>query len=235
MATPPNNNQYSVQETLQEERYLWMARAFALVAVLAFIANFLMLIALSGLSPLMRVQPFYLQTQAKEHQVISIVRPNFSAMAPKDVDILQEALVREYLLARFGIGADVKELERRWGINGIIYAMSENSVYREFREKEMMAMQEQARSDGLTRNVQINWVNRKEHLSDVDVWTAEIELTDMSQKIGDLRTSKWIVTMEVAFEPKRKRMEWAQRLRNPLGFVVKKFGRAISKENVKSS
>ena len=61
----------SSKEVLQEERYLWMARAFALVALLALIANFLMLIALSGLTPLIRVQPFYLQSQAKEHQVIS--------------------------------------------------------------------------------------------------------------------------------------------------------------------
>ena len=235
MAASPKNNQYSAQETLQEERYLWMARAFALVAVLAFVANLLMLIALSGLSPLMRVQPFYLQTQAKDRQVISIVRPNFSAMESKDVDILQEALVREYLLARFGIGADVNELERRWGIDGIIFSMSEASVYKDFHEKESITMLEQARSDGLTRDVRINWVNRKEHRQDSDVWWAEIELTDMSQKVGDRRTSKWTVTMEVAFQPSGRKMEWAQRLKNPLGFVVKKFGRVVSKENASIS
>ena len=232
-ASPKQERQYSAQEVLQEERYLWMARAFALIGVLAFVANLLMLIALSGLTPLMRVQPFYLQTQSKDRQVISIIRPNPEEL---DSDILQEAMVREYLLARFGIGADTAELERRWGIDGSIFAMSEASVYKDFHEKESTKMLEQARSDGLTRDVNIKWVNRKERLSNgASVWVAEIELIDMSQKIGDRYVSKWTITMEVMFQPSRKKMEWAQRLKNPLGFVVTKFGRVLSKENAGAS
>lgn len=219
----------SAKEILQEERYLWMARAFSLVALLAFIANILMLIALSGLMPLLRVQPFYLQTQDKDRQVISIVRPSPDEL---DSDVLQEALVREYLLARFGISADVSEVERRWGIDGVVFSMSESSVYKDFHEKEAIAMLNQARLDGLTRDVRIGWVNRKERYANgASVWVAEIELIDMSQKISDLYTSKWTVTMEVMFQPTRRRMEWSQRLKNPLGFIVTHFGRKPAQEN----
>lgn len=218
----------SSKEVLQEERYLWMARAFALVALLALIANFLMLIALSGLTPLIRVQPFYLQSQAKEHQVISIVRPDFSSMNEKDFDVLQESLVREYLLARFGIGSDVEEVARRWGNDGIIFAMSETSVLKTFNEVESIKMLNQARMEGLTRDVHIGWVNRKRR--NPDVWEAEIELVDMGRKISDKYVSKWIVKMEVAFQPLKK-MEWSQRLKNPLGFMVTKFGRTPVDEN----
>ena len=228
MAQAKDEQPYSAKEALQEERYLWMARAFSLVALLALIANFLMLIALSGLMPLMRVQPFYLQSQAKDRQVISIVRPNPEEL---DSDILQEALVREYLLARFGIGADVAEVERRWGIDGMIFTMSKDSVYKDFHEKESMEMLKQARSDGLTRDVKILSVNRAEQFPDGGVWVAEIELIDMSQKISDRYTSRWTVKMEVVFQTSGRQMDWSQRLKNPLGFMVTKFGRVLSKEN----
>lgn len=226
MASPQKD--YSEKEMLQEERYLWMARAFSLVALLALIANFLMLIALSGLMPLMRVQPFYLQSQSKERQVISIVRPNPEEL---DSDLLQESLVREYLLARFGIGADIAELNRRWGSDGIIYSMSETSVYKDFTDKEYLEMLKMAENDGLTRDVKILSANRLRHLTDSDVWVAEIELIDMSQKVSDRYVSRWTVKMEVTFQASGRQMDWSQRLKNPLGFMVINFGRVPSKEN----
>ncbi len=226
MASPQKD--YSEKEMLQEERYLWMARAFSLVALLALIANFLMLIALSGLMPLMRVQPFYLQSQSKDRQVISIVRPNPEEL---DSDLLQESLVREYLLARFGIGADIAELNRRWGSDGIIYSMSETSVYKDFTDKEYLEMLKMAENDGLTRDVKILSANRLRHLADSDVWVAEIELIDMSQKVSDRYVSRWTVKMEVTFQASGRQMDWSQRLKNPLGFMVINFGRVPSKEN----
>ena len=79
----------TAQETLQEERYLWMARSFSLVALLAFIANLLLLIALFGLVPLVRVQPYYIQTQDKNQQVVFVARPPKEELKSK---ILKEAL-----------------------------------------------------------------------------------------------------------------------------------------------
>ena len=225
---PKNENQSSAQETLQEERYLWMARAFALVALLSFVANFLMLVALSGLTPLMRVQPFYLQTQAKDHQVIAVFRPNSDEL---NSDILQESLVREYLLARYGIGADKEELRRRWGLDGNVASMSETSVFQEFNDMEYGPAKKRDDFDTLTRDVRINVVNRKERYSNGGVWVAEIELIEMSEKLTERNISRWAVKMEVAFQTANMKVEWRDRLKNPLGFSVKKFGRTPLKEN----
>lgn len=229
MSTPPKTEDTnSSKEVLQEERYLWMARAFALVALLAVIANVLMLIALSGLTPLIRVQPFYLQSRTKEEQVISVVPPDFTTMNEKDFDVLQESLVREYLLARFGISSDVEEVEQRWGIDGIVAAMSETSVYRAFNELESTVLLNQARTDGLTQDVKIGVVNRKTRKP--DVWEAEIEVIKMSQRVGERDITKWKIKMEVVFQPLRQ-MQWAQRLKNPLGFTVTHFSRTPLDEN----
>ena len=75
-------------------------------------------------------------------------------------------------------------------------------------------------------------VNKQESYPDgMSVWRAEIELIDMSQKISNSFSSRWQVTMEVTFRPPRKEIEWSQRLRNPLGFTVTKFGLKPIKEN----
>ena len=215
--------QLSTQETLQEERYLWMARAFALVSLLALIANLLMIVALSGLTPLIRVQPFYIQVQDKDKQVISIEQ-----VSPEELEsiVLKESLVREYLLARFGIGSDVDEVERRWGVEGTVVGMSDESVYREFWEKESVEMLKMARIDGLTRDVNILYVN--EESTDQGAgsrWVAEIELIDRSQRISSSFSSRWAIEMVIRFDPTGRKIPWSQRLKNPLGFRVTHFGR----------
>ena len=116
----------TTKEMLQEERYLWMARAFVVMLVLAVICDIILLIALGSVTPVMRIQPFYIEMQNKEDQVISVNRPSEEIL---NSDALQQSLVREYLLARFGVGADVDELKRRWGPEGIVARMSNQSVF----------------------------------------------------------------------------------------------------------
>ena len=228
MAESQKHEAASPKEILQEERYLWMARAFALVALLALVANLLMLIALSGLVPLMRVQPYFLQSQSKERQVISIKRADFSSMTENDYKNLEESLVREYVLARFGIGSDIEEVKRRWGQDGIVSIMSETSVYKTFNEKEFFPTLKLINDEGLTRDIIINRVNRINR--NPSIWETEISAVDMNERSGEQITRKWLITMEVKFQPSR-RMEWSQRLKNPLGFVVTKFKRVSSEEN----
>ena len=216
------------KEVLQEERYLWMARAFALVALLAFVANLLMIVALSGLVPLMRIQPYFLQSQSKERQVISIKRADFSNMTANDFKNLEESLIREYILARFGVGSDVEELKRRWGTEGIVYIMSETSVYTNFYNKEYEPTLKLVEKEGLTREVIINRVSKvNQHPSR---WDVPITTIDINERSGDQTENKWLIKLEVEFQP-LKRMDWSQRLKNPLGFTIKNFGRTPLEEN----
>ena len=62
------------RQVLQEERYVWMARAFVMMTVLGILANVLLLIAISGAVPFLRVQPFYLDIRSRDEQLISVER-----------------------------------------------------------------------------------------------------------------------------------------------------------------
>lgn len=209
------------EEAVTERRYLWMARTFALVAVVSFLSTVILLVALLSLLPIVRVQPFYLTTLNKEQQVIRVVRPNFKEI---NMQMLSESLIRQYLLARLTVNSNIAEMEQRWGIDGIINWMSSPVVFEEFGRTAETALN-QARNDGLTRSVKI--LNISPFRTEKDggtVWRAEIELTDL--KYGDTEPvrSLWQVTMRVQFKPNRQGLRWEQRLKNPLGFTVERFG-----------
>ena len=222
----------NAREILQEERYLWMARAFVVMMVLAIICDIILLIALANVTPVMRVQPFYLEIQNKDQQVISVTRPSVETL---DSDILKESLVRQYVLARFGIGSDLSELEERWGPKGPVYWMSDQPIYDEFVQKESIPAQNLARKDNFVRNVRILSVNktRAGGATGSDEWQVELEFQDIDRVASKPVISHYRADLATAFRPTREGLVWADRLKNPLGFVVLDFGIGPSQQKSK--
>lgn len=208
------------EEAVKERRYLWMARTFALVAVVSFLSTVILICALVSLLPIVRVQPFYLTTLNKDQQVISVTRPDFNKI---DMNLLTESFIRKYLLARLSIGTNIAELERRWGIEGDVNWMSETSVFSEF-ARSADNLIKQARTDGLTRNVKILVASPYRSRPGENIWRIELELTDMKHSDVEPVTTKWVALMRVEFRPTRPGLIWEQRLKNPLGFTVVRFG-----------
>lgn len=209
------------EEAVKERRYLWMARTFALVCVVSFLANLMLLGALFSLVPIVRVQPFYLSTQDKDEQIITVVKPADNMI---DRQVLAESFVRQYLLARLTIGTNVPALENTWGIDGIVSWESAPSVFEEF-ARTSGAWIEQAKTEGLTRNVRIlTVVKLSNEPGGLENWQAEVELSDMKQGASEPTVSRWKITMQIGFMAGREGLRWSQRLKNPLGFTVLKFG-----------
>lgn len=209
------------EEAMKERRYLWMARAFALVAVVSFLANVLLLMALFSLVPLTRVQPFYLSTQDKDQQIIEVRRPKTLNI---DKSVLGESFIRQYLLARLTVGTNIPTLENTWGIDGIVAWESAPSVFQEF-TKTSVPLIDQAKREGFTRHVRILTVFQVGTEPDgSEIWQADIEFNDMKRGAAEPELSKWRVTMRIEFLPARQGLKWSQRLKNPLGFTVQNFG-----------
>ena len=214
-------NSQNAKEMLQEERYLWMARAFVVMLVLAVICDIVLLIALGSVTPVMRVQPFYIETQNKEQQVISVSRPSEETL---NSDALQESLVRQYLMDRFGVEADLKRLEQRWGDDGSVAWMSSQSVFEEFK-KEAQILQKKAEKDNFVRNVEIQNVNKSPQSSSrYNTWRADIILKEKDRASVKETKSLYEAVLRVNFRPAQKGLTWENRLKNPFGFVVLEFG-----------
>ena len=211
----------SSEEAVTERRYLWIARTFALVSVVSLLSTLILLVALFSLMPVMRVQPFYLTTLNKEQQVVQVVKPK---LADVDMKLLTESLVRQYVLSRFTVGSNIAEMERRWGLDGIVNQMSDQTVFEEF-VNVALGLLKQARQEGLIRSIRIQNVRfvRTETESKKMVWIAEIEATSMKHGNSEPAKSNWEIQMRVYYEPRKTGVLWEKRLQNPLGFKVDRF------------
>ena len=217
----PSDYELSV-DLLRERRYLWTARAFAIVSAVALCVNLVLMIAMFNLMPLKRVEPFLLTFQSKEDQVVRI-RPLSRDLGAED--ILTEAMIRQYVLLRNTMISDVDEMAFRWGNDGPLRWMSSPNVYKQFSKtvKDWLA---RIKLEGLTREVRIESVVRQQ-----DIWIVYILTRDMLPEADQPVTQRWRVKLKVRYfaMPSKNEVKYADRLKNPLGFVVLAY--AIERAN----
>lgn len=206
------------EENLRERRYLWTARAAAVVAVGSFCTNIILVIALLHLAPLVRTNPFFLTFQDKNAQVVTIEQPDISESL---LPIITENMIRQYLVARNDIPADTVELAARWSAEGPVRWMSSDAVFAEFRS-EVQAILKRIEENHLTRRVKIASVLRQQtDYKGVELWLASITLTEMSDDSPEPKDTHWTVVLQVTYQPRET--IWADRLKNPLGFKVRDY------------
>lgn len=202
-------------DQLRERRYLWTARAFAIVSAVALCVNLVLLVTILHLMPLKRVEPFLLTFQNRDEQVVKI-RPLSKDMAAED--IISEAMIRQYVLLRNTMVSDVDEMSFRWGSDGPLRWMSSNQVYNQFSKtvKDWLA---RIKLEGLTREVRIESVVRNQ-----DTWLVYIVTRDMLPEAEEPVVSRWRIRMSIKyFSSDQREVKYINRLKNPLGFAVDKY------------
>lgn len=207
-------------QVLQEERYLWMARAFIMMTVLAGLANLALLMALSGVVPFLRIQPFYLQLQTKEEQIVSIQRPSAASF---NSNLIQENLVRQYVIDYFTVSSDLEEQEYRWGNDGPIRRMSSQPVFMSFKSKEAQTALQLAREKKFTRHVDIISSNPLERRKNGGVWQVFVKFVDNAQDFNEPNISEYEIRLDISFVPQRN-VPRSEALKNPFGFLVSEIG-----------
>ena len=202
-------------DLLRERRYLWTARAFAIVSAVAFCVNLVLLLAIVHLMPLKRVEPFLLTFQNKNEQVVKI-RPLSKDMAAED--IISEAMIRQYVLLRNTMFSDIDEMTFRWGPEGPLRWMSSHQEYNRFSKtaKDWLA---RIKLEGLTREVRIESVVRNQN-----IWLVYIVTRDMLPEAEEPAISRWRIRLSIKyFAQEQKEVKYINRLKNPLGFAVDRY------------
>lgn len=208
-------------DLLRERRYLWTARAFAIVSAVALCVNLVLLLAIVHMMPLKRVEPFLLTFQNKDEQVVKI-RPLAKDMSAED--IISEAMIRQYVLLRNTMISDVDEMSFRWGPDGPLRWMSSAQVYNQF-AKTVKDWLSRIKLEGLTREVRIESVVRNQN-----IWLVYIVTRDMLPEAEEPAISRWRIRLSIKYFAKDQReVKYIDRLKNPLGFAVD--GYAIESAN----
>ena len=138
-----------------EKRYLWTARAFAIITAISLCCNIILFLAIAQVVPLYRIEPFLLTFQNKEEQVYNI-QP---VAGMEDEKAITEVFVREYVLLRSSFDRDIPEMESRWMPGGPVQEMSSSAVYDDFLQNTARRALEIIRTRSLMRSVRILTVN----------------------------------------------------------------------------
>ena len=206
---------------IAEKRYLWTARAFAVVTALSLCCNIVLILAIFQVLPLYRVEPFLLTFQNRSEQVYNI-QPITNELRNRKA--ITEVFVREYVLLRSTFSSDVAEVEARWMPGGPIQEMSDNRVYQDFVDNVAKKAVDIIKNQGMERSVKILSVNE---LAD-GVWQVEYETRDMYPDSIQPEISYWTASLNVGY--RRKSVKYGERLKNPVGFTVVRY--ALSRNRV---
>lgn len=206
---------------IAEKRYLWTARAFAVVTALSLCCNIVLILAIFQVLPLYRVEPFLLTFQDRAEQVYNI-QPITSEL--RNYKAITEVFVREYVLLRSTFSRDVAEVEARWMPGGPIQEMSTNKVYQDFLDSVANKAIKIIKTKGIERNVKILSVNNVAE----GIWQVEYETRDMYPDSAQPEISYWTASLNVGY--RRKTVKYGDRLKNPVGFTV--TGYALSRNKV---
>lgn len=203
-----------------EKRYLWTARAFAIITAISLCCNIILILAITQVLPLYRVEPFLLTFQNKEEQVYN-VQPIKGRM--EDEKAITETFVRQYVLQRSSFDRNIPEMEARWMPGGPIQEMSAPAVYSEFLDKTAKKALDIIRTRSLMRNVRILTVNELGS----GLWQVEYETQDMYPDSAAPEVNYWTASLRVAY--RRKSVKYGERLKNPIGFTVTRYSLTYNK------
>lgn len=205
---------------IAEKRYLWTARAFAIITAISICCNIVLVLAITQVLPLYRIEPFLLTFENKQEQVYNI-QPISGNM--EDQKAISEVFVRQYVLLRSSFNRDIPEMEARWMPGGPIQEMSAPAVYSEFLEKTAKKALSIIRTKSLLREVKILSVNELGR----GLWQVEYETRDMYPDSKRPEVNYWTASMRILYRPKN--VKYGERLKNPVGFTVMRYSLTYNK------
>lgn len=203
-----------------EKRYLWTARAFAIITAISMCCNIVLLLAISQVIPLYRVEPFLLTFQNKEEQVYNIKPVSRNLTEEKAIT---EVFVRQYVLMRSSFNRDIPEVEARWMPGGAIQEMSSPTVYEDFLKNTANRALELIRKRRMMRDVRIMTVNELGS----GIWQVEYETRDMYPDSRTPEINYWTASLKVVY--RYKSVKFKERLKNPVGFTVINYSLSYNK------
>ena len=203
-----------------EKRYLWTARAFAVITALSICCNIVLILAIFQVLPLYRVEPFLLTFQNRSEQVYNI-QPIKEGL--RNQKAITEVFVREYVLLRSTFDREIPEMEARWMPGGPIQEMSDPKVYQDFLANTANKALAVIRARGLSRDGKILSVNELTN----GIWQVEYETRDMYPDSDRPEVNYWTASLSVGY--RTKSVKYGDRLKNPVGFTVSRYSLNFNK------
>lgn len=199
-------------DAMPERRYLWTSRILVIVSCLSISFNMMLAATVYLLLPQRTVYPRLLhindyfsrleQTQPAELYISA-------------ADLLAEENIYKYIQLRHTISGDYDEIQKRWAPFETLYWYSSSYVYKSFQENEAAFNIAQFRTQGLRREVDIQWIK----IQATGLWQVQFLTHDYYRGETKPKTNIWRSTLRIAYGTPafRNREDLAK---NPFGFIV---------------
>ncbi len=210
---------------MPERRYLKTSRIMTLVSAALLCGTIILTFIIYMLAPMLRSDPLLLSIDKRFYKLEPV---STQVVLWPATMLLMEEHIKQYILLRHTIVADIDEMQVRWNEeNSLLRWFSGQEAFSEFRTEKEVNMARMA--EGLTAEVNIRFVHR---ISD-SLWLAEFDTIEHMPEEEFPIVKRWRALFEAGFKP-RGYPNRDERLKNPLDFYVKSYSlssRAVTQEN----
>ena len=214
---------------MPERRYLKTSRIMTFTATAFLCMTIILAFTVYILSPQLRSEPLLLQIDKRFYKLEPVQE---QVVVQPSALLLTEEHIKQYILLRHTIVADIDEMQARWHEeNSLLKWFSDPIVFGQFLNEKAVNMARMA--EGLTVEVNVRFVQRISN----GVWLAEFETIEHMPEEEHPSVYRWRALFETGFR-KRPYPSREERLKNPLDFYVFQYSlvsRAITqnKRNAK--
>ena len=199
---------------------------FRISSIVALIfVSLLVLLSLTGLEMSSRLQvtpqffidPRILGESSQRTTLYSL--KDSSGRSESGQKIIDEMLVRYYLMMRYEQIPDLPEMAFRWGKDGVIYLLSTVDVYSDFARQIQSTV---ASLPDMVQTVEIKHLERIKTDSGKDARRFSVDIV-LHEQYPDGHVVSKAKTVQIAFGYTRRRRLFSKYLTNPYGFTISSF------------
>ena len=213
---------------MPERRYLKTSRIMTLLSAALLCGNIMLAFVFYLLSPQIRSEPLLLMIDKRFYKLEPV--QNQVAVVPANL-LLMEEHIKQYLMLRYTIVADIDEMQERWNEeNSLLRWFSNPGPLKSFKDEKDISMARMA--EGLTVEVNIRFVQRISG----GVWLSEFETIEHMPEEEYPTVYRWRALLVAGFG-RRSYPNRDEQIKNPLNFTVDQYAlvsRAVT-ENKKDA
>lgn len=190
--------------------------AFVLAGCLTILI--IMIVTLSQMFPLERTQIFFLASEPKSDQVISIKNFNVDA---RDLATYKENFIKEYIIARNQIVPSYPVMRRKWRADAIgsVFVYSSPDIYADFMKTDMWNAIMIGRYEPLAFRCDVSFYKTEPRRlgGAIEQYAVKLRYICADESTGQSEAKDFTIAISVAFQ---SNVNWNERLDNPLGLKV---------------
>lgn len=213
---------------VDERRYLWMTRAFTIMAVASICCNLALFYVIINMATFNPVEPFLVDMNNKVDQEIYVepidqyFRSNINYRRDAGTRIAQR-LALQYVVARESFPENIEKRIENWGVQSYLRSMTHEGIYKSFINSDFFN-QAKSTSGGerKSRSVVIDEITMLENRKTFeisgfvrDTYTSVARTPEVDRFKVEIQFD---FSSDTALDSNLKR-------KNPLGFVVRRYDR----------